>query len=85
MIKMEININRIITALSENNEHLKLMCYAGEYRGDIYKMHRDFTGDPVQQLPSDEYYVMNNYGDITFIGNLKLLSYYANKLPKSGD
>jgi len=72
-------INRIIVVLSENDEHLKLMCYAGEDKSDIYKMHRQFTGNLVSQLPTDEYYVMNNDGNITFIGNLKLLSNYVNK------
>lgn len=72
-------INRIIITLSENNEHLKLISHAGEDKSDIYKMHREFTGNLVCQLPSDEYYVMNNDGDITFIGNLKLLSNYVNK------
>lgn len=75
----EKTLSRVIIALSENNEHLKLMCYAGEDRSDIYNMHREFTGNLVAQLPSDEYYVMNSDGDITFIGNLKLLSNYVNK------
>lgn len=75
----EKNINRIIVALSENDEHLKLMCYAGEDKSDIYEMHRQFTGDLVSQLPTDEYYVINNDGDITFIGNLKLLWNYVKK------
>ena len=72
-------INRIIIALSENGDHLKLMCHAGEDKSDIYKMHREFTGNLVSQLPIDEYYVMNSDGDISFIGNLKLLSNYVNK------
>lgn len=72
-------LNRIIVALSENDEHLKLMCYAGEDKSDIYKMYKEFTGNLVSQLTTDEYYVMNNNGDIAFIGNLKMLSNYVNK------
>ena len=73
------SINRIIVALSDNDEHLKLMCCAGEDKSDIYKMYKEFTGNLVSQLPTDEYYVMNNDGDITFIGNLKSLSNYIDK------
>jgi hypothetical protein len=72
-------LNRIIVALSENDEHLKWMCYAGEDKSDIYEMYKGFTGNLVSQLPTDEYYVMNNDGDITFIGNLKMLVNYVNK------
>jgi len=72
-------LNRIIVALSDNNQHLKLMCNAGADVSDIYEMYKEFTGNLIVQMPSDEFYVMNNDGDITFIGNLKLLSNFCNK------
>ena len=74
------NINRIIITLSNAGLNLKLMCNAGGDKCDIYKMHREFTGNLVSMLPTDEYYVMNNDGDIEFIGNINCLSNFCNKL-----
>tara|TARA_R110000868_G_scaffold162439_1_gene393677 strand:+ start:23096 stop:23341 length:246 start_codon:yes stop_codon:yes gene_type:complete len=75
-----MNTNRIIIALSSAELNLKLMCNTGDDKSDIYKMHREFTGNLTSMLPTDEYYVMNNDGDIEFIGNLACLGNFCNKL-----
>ncbi len=74
------NINRIIISLSSADLSLKLMCNAGADKCDIYKMHKEFTGNLVSMLPTDEFYAMNNNGDIEFIGNLSCLANFCNKI-----
>jgi hypothetical protein len=75
-----MDLNRIIIALSEADLTLKLLCNAGNDKSDIYKMHKDYSKSLVMQLPSDEFYIMNNDADIVFIGNLALLGNFCNKL-----
>ena len=74
------NYNRIIIALLDADLNLKLLCNAGDDLSDIYKMHKEYSKSLVMQLPSDEFYIMNNDADIVFIGNLALLSNFCNKL-----
>ena len=75
-----VDLNRIIIALSEAGLNLKLLCNAGDDLSDIYKMHKEYSKSLVMQLPCDEYYVMDNNGDIVFIGSVVLLGSFCNKL-----
>ena len=72
-------LNKIIIALSDKDLNLGLLCNAGDSVSDIYKLHKEFTGNLSMGLPYDEYYLMNNDGDIVFIGDLKSLSHFCNK------
>ena len=73
------NINKILIALSRYNLTLKLMCYAGDIRSDIYLMHKEYSGGLVSMLPCDEFYIMDDNADIVFIGNLTTLNNFINK------
>jgi len=72
-------MKRIVTALSDNNEHLKLLRQAGNDISGIYRSYKEFTGSLSSALPCDKYYVLNENGDVTFIGSEGSLSNYVNK------
>ena len=72
---------QIITALSEHNLDLHLMANAGDMKNDVYSLCKEFTGNPMlMQCPRDTLYLMDGSGDIVFIGNIKTLNNFINKL-----
>jgi hypothetical protein len=75
-----MDLNMIVIALSEAGLSLKLLCYAGNDKSDIYKMYKQYSKSLVMGMPCDEFYVMNNDADIVFIGSLVRLGNFCNKL-----
>mgnify|MGYP003651571227 CR=1 FL=1 len=72
---------QIIKALSEHNLDLHLMANAGDMKNDVYLLCKEFTGNPMlMQCPRDTLYLMDGSGDIVFIGNIKTLNNFINKL-----
>jgi hypothetical protein len=72
----------IIQQLSNHNLDLHLMANAGNMKNDVYLLYREFTGNIMMQCPRNDMYLMNENGDIPFIGNIVTLNNFINNLNK---
>lgn len=82
---MEYDIDKLISVLSEHDLEVHLLSSSDAYRSEIYANYRMFTENEVCSvtLPTDKWYVMNNNGDIIFIGNDATLNNYLYKLERT--
>lgn len=74
------NFKSIINGLSNFDLTVHNLALDADYASDIYRNYKEYTGNIISPMPSDEYYVMNQDGDVGFIGNYLLLGHFIRKL-----
>lgn len=73
----------ILEGLRDLALDLHLMANAGDMKNDIYTLHMQFTKNIVMQDPRDDCYLMDDQGEIVFIGNQTTLINFIRKSIKS--